>query len=85
MALNFLKNEINNKKRKAEAMLPPPSSSNGPWVTRGDLEKERERAYLEEQAKIEEARQAVRLKKAQICCVKEGSQQSTFGDLPTNL
>lgn len=60
MALQFLKKEINNKKRKNDEMLPPTPEKSAQWVTRGDLEKEREKAYLAEQAKIEEERRAVR-------------------------
>lgn len=60
MALNFLKKEINQKKRKAEDMLPPSTDKSSAWVTRGDLEREREKAYLAEQSKLEEERRIVR-------------------------
>lgn len=60
MALNFLRKEINNKKRKAEEMNSPVTGNGSQWVTRGQLEKQREAAYLEEQAKLESERKAVR-------------------------
>lgn len=60
MALNFLKKEINSKKRKQDEMLPPTADNTSQWVTRGVAEKEREKAYLAEQAKIEEEHRAVR-------------------------
>lgn len=60
MALNFLKKELNNKKRKADEMLPASTDKASSWTTRGDLERQRERAYLEEQAKLEQERKAVR-------------------------
>jgi len=59
MALNFLKKELNSKKRKAEEMLPASTEKDSKWVTRGDLERERERAYKEEQAKIDRERREV--------------------------
>lgn len=64
MALNFLKKEINNKKRKADEMLPASAGNGSHWTTRGDLERERERAYMAEQAKLEQERKAVRANRA---------------------
>lgn len=66
MALNFLKKEIANKKRKADEMLPPPAANGKEWVTRGDIERQRESEYLAEQAKLEDARRAVRLRGVKI-------------------
>jgi pre-mRNA-splicing factor 18 len=66
MALNFLKKEINNKKRKAEEMLPPAAAKGSQWVTRGELEKKREMEYMAEQAKLEEERRIKLAKLAEI-------------------
>lgn len=71
MALNFLKKEINSKKRKVDEISPAPTDKPSSWVTRGELEREREKAYVAEQAKIDAEHRAVRLEMTTFvppCC-----------------